>query len=189
MKNQMLCCGLLAGLLTPLPALAAGGANPFAGTIYQAIATAVVFLVVLVVLKKTAWGKILQGLQDRENRIRQDLTDAEKAAAQADQTLKQYQAKLAEAQAEGGRIIDQSRADAERVAQQIREEAESQITQMRQRATNDIASAKEQAIQDLYSEMASLSTAVASRILNREVKVEDQQQLIETSLDELASKH
>ena len=183
-------CGLLVVLSFSLPALAAGDdANPFAGTIYQAVATAVVFLVVLVVLKKSAWGKILQGLQDREDKIRQDLQLAENAATEARDTLEKYRQQLAEAQTEGGRIIGESRTDAEKVARQLREEAESQITQLRQRATQEITAAKEQAVQDLYQQIGTLSTAVASQILQREVKAEDQQKLIETSLDELASRN
>ncbi len=164
------------------------GANPFAGTIYQAIAAAIVFIVVLVVLKKYAWGHILQGLQDREDRIRRDLTDAQNAANEADSTLKQYQGKLLEAQSEAQKIIDRSRQDAERIGQQIKDDAQQQITQMRQRATRDIRAAKELALNEVYGDIAELSTAVAGRILQREISATDQQQLIAESLDQLARK-
>lgn len=164
------------------------GANPFEGRIYQAVAAAIVFIVVLVVLKKYAWGNILQGLQDREDRIRRDLTDAQTAANEADATLKQYQAKLHEAQNEAQQIINRSRQDAERIAQQIKDAAQQQITQMRQRATGDIRAAKELALNDVYRDIAELTTQVAGRILHREISDADQQQLIGESLDQLARK-
>ena len=194
-------CGGLLNVAPVTPALAAeavagdahgeGGAKPsvFPGTIAQSIAAIIVFLLLLVVLHKMAWGPILKGLQAREEKIRADLDDAERAAAEAKAAAEKHRQQLAEAQVEGGRIIDQSRSDAERVARQLREEAETQIAQLRERATHDIAAAKEQAIQDLYQQVATLSTVVASRILQREVKVEDQQQLIESSLDELARRN
>ena len=164
------------------------GANPFEGRIYQAVAAAIVFIVVLVVLKKYAWGNILQGLQDREDRIRRDLTDAQTAANEADATLKRYQAKLHEAQNEAQQIINRSRQDAERIAQQIKDAAQQQITQMRQRATGDIRAAKELALNDVYRDIAELTTQVAGRILHREISDADQQQLIGESLDQLARK-
>ena len=169
-------------------AMAAGDkTNLFEGTIYQAVATAIVFLVVFMVLKRVAWGKILQGLQDREDKIRKDLEDAHGAARKADETLKQYKAMLAEGRDEAQKLIDRSRSEAERISHQMREDAATQITQMRQRAAHDIQSAKEQAINDIYSEVAGLSTAVAGRILQREIDGADQQRLIQASLDELAS--
>lgn len=169
------------------PAIAAGDKpNLFAGSVYQAIAAVVVFLVVLTVLKRAAWGKIIQGLQEREDKIRGDLEDAQEAARKADETLKQYEAMLAEGRAEAQTIIDSSRAEAEKLGQQMRDDASNQITQMRQRAANEIQSAKEQAINDIYSEVAGLSTAVAGRILQREINSTDQQRLIEASLEELS---
>ena len=167
---------------------AEAGANPFAGTYYQAVATAIVFVVVLVVLKKYAWGNILQGLQDREDKIRRDLQDAQSAAKDADATLKQYQARLLEAQGEAQQIIDRSRRDAEQIAQQIKDDAQQQMTRMRQRATADVRAAKEQALNEIYDEVAELSTTVAGRILRRQISAADQQQLISESLDQLARK-
>ena len=158
----------------------------FAGTFAQSIAATIVFLLLLFILWKSAWGRILQGLQDREDRIRRDLTDAQNAAHEADATLKQYQGKLLEAQGEAQQIIDRSRQDAERIAQQIKDDAQQQITQMRQRATADIRAAKELAVNEVYSDIAELSTTVAGRILHREISASDQQQLITESLEQLA---
>lgn len=175
-------------LAITMPGLAAAGAaNPFAGRIYQAVAAAIVFVVVLVVLKRSAWGKILEGLQDRENKIRQDLEDAQTAAQKADETLKEYQSKLTEAQAEAQKIIGQSRTDAEKIGQQVKDDAQQQINQMQQRVANDIQAAKEQAVNELYQQIADLSTTMAGRILDREIKAEDQQQLIDDSLKELTA--
>ncbi len=160
-------------------------ASPFAGTIYQAIATAVIFLLLLALLYKMAWGPILQGLQDRENRIKNDLEDAEAAARKANATLMEYQKKLADAAAEAQRQIEQARAEAQKVATQIRTEAEADIRGQRQRAIREIESAKQQALSDLYDQAATLSTQIAGRILQRELNEADHQALISESLAEL----
>lgn len=173
------------------PALAAapaeGGASPFAGTIYQAVAAAIVFIVVFAVLKLTAWNKMLEGIQARENKIKHDLEHAEQSALQAANTLREYQAKLAAAQEEARKIIDQSRTDAQKVAAGIERDAQMQITAMRQRAESDINAAKDAAVNDMYAQAATLATEVAGRILKRQINAEDQRQLIDESLNELRS--
>lgn len=166
--------------------LAAGaGADPFVGRIYQAIAAAIVFLTLLWVLKSKAWGPILSGLQDRENKIKGDLEHAENAAREATEKLEQYNQQLTQAQAESARVIEQARADAQRVASQLKDEAQTDINAMRDRAQGEIEAAKQQALTDIYEQTASLATQVAGRILQREINSADQQQLVDESLAQL----
>lgn len=174
-----------AALLTAAqPALAAGEANPFAGTIYQAIAAATVFLVVFFVLKTKAWGPILKGLQDRENKIKADLENAERANADAQSNLKAYQAQLNDAAAEAKRIIDQARLDAAKLGAQLRDQTQSEITAMRQQVTRDIQAAKDQAVKQLVDEVGLLSTQIASQILKRQINPADQAQLVRESIEQ-----
>ncbi len=170
------------------PALAAGaegGANPFAGTLYQGIAAIVVFLTVFFVLKAKAWPKILEGIQAREGKIRSDLEQAEQAAQRAEETLKEYRTRLAAAQQEGQKLIDKSRDDARRVAEQLRQQTEAEITLIRQRAESEMTAAKQRAINELYAEAGLVATHIAGRILEREITAEDQKNLIDQTLAEL----
>ncbi len=166
------------------PVLAAGDANPFAGTIYQAIAAATVFLVVFVVLKTKAWGPILKGLQDRENKIKDDLEAAERANKDAHANLKAYQEQLNDAQAEAKRIIDQAKSDAAKVGAQMREQTQSEITMMRTQVQRDIQNAKDQAVKQLVEEVGLLSTQIAGKILKRELRPEDQAALVRDSIEQ-----
>ena len=175
-----------------VPALAAeatSGEAPsvFAGTIAQSIAAAMVFLILLGLLYKKAWGPILQGLQDREKRIKDDLEQAERSSLEADEKLTEYKTQLAEAHAESRKLLAEARTDAERIAAQLKATAKADVDQVRQRAQQDINAAKEQAINEIYAQTASLATQVAGRILQREIRPEDQQQLIEESLQQFRS--
>ena len=152
-----------------------------------AIWTIILFVVLLAVLGKFAWPPILRGLQDREQKIRGDLENAEKAAKDATETLKEYHAKLAAANEDSRKLLAEARADAERTAGELKDKAHDDIDQMRQRAQQDITAAKEQAINDIYAQTASLATQVAGRILQREIRPEDQQQLIDESLQQFRS--
>lgn len=175
----------IADIAFPLTLAAEGGSNPFVGTIYQTIAVVVVFLVVLTVLKVYAWGPILTGLQDREEKIRKDLEQAEASARQAEETLAQYRKELDQAQEQARQIIDRGRKDAETVAATIKKQAEDDINRMRQRAETEIEAAKEQALTEIYTQVATLVTDVAEQVLHREVKAEDHQQLIDESVAQL----
>ncbi len=163
----------------------ASGADPFVGTLYQAGAAAFVFLALLWILKSKAWGPILKGLQERENKIRDDLESAERSAKQAEQTLGEYRQQLTDANAEVKQIIDKGRADAQQLASQLKEQTQDEITRLRQRAEAEIASAKAQALGELYAEAATLATDVAGRILKRQIAETDQQQLVDEALAEL----
>ncbi len=157
----------------------------FAGTILQSIAAAVVFLILLAVLWKLAWGPILKGLQDREAKIKHDLEAAEKAARDASAKLKQLEAQLADAQVQAQKIVDNSRAAAQKAAAEIERETQTEVNAMRQRATGEIQYAKEQALAEIYTKAADLSTTLAGRILQREVKASDHQKLVESVLAEI----
>ena len=163
----------------------AAAASPFAGTPYQAIAAIIVFLVVLLLLKKLAWGPILTGLQDRENKIKGDLQAAEKAALDAKATLEDYRRQLANAADEGRKLIEQAKNDAQRVATTQREQAAAEIAVAKQRAEADIRAAKEQALAEVYEQSAILATNVAGKILRREITSTDQQALVRESLAEM----
>lgn len=170
------------GMASVASAASEGGETPFAGSIYQAIAAAIIFALLIVILKKMAWGPILKGLVDREQKIKSDLESAENAARQAASTLEQYRKQLTDAHAESRKIIEQGRADAQKLSAQLKKEAETDIAAMRVRAQAEIASAREQAVAELYAQAATLATNVAGKILQRELNPQDQQRLVEESL-------
>lgn len=154
----------------------------FAGTIMQSVAAVIVFVLLAVILAKFAWGPILSGLQDRENKIKHDLDTAEANNKKAAALLKEYEAKLADARAEANRLVETARKDAEKAAFQIREETQTEIDAMKKRATAEIKYAKEQAIGEIFIQAANLGSDIAGRILRREINPADQQRLVQESL-------
>lgn len=184
---------ILASVLVPVLASTASAASAqgdapasvFAGSFAQSIAAVLVFTGLLAVLVKFAWGPILKGLQDREEHIRKSLEQAELAAKQAQSTLAEYQRKLTQAQDDARKLIEQARADAERLAAQIKEQTHNEIQVMKDRAQRDISDATEAAVAEVFNRGATLATAIASRILQRELRPEDQQRLVQESLAEL----
>lgn len=154
--------------------------------LFTGLTALIVFVVVLVVLSWKVWPQISQGLDDRNNKIRDEIAAAEAARAEASAAMEAYQAELSNAREEASRMIQTARAEAKAAADALRDRNETELGEMKQRATQEIAQAKESAISELHAEAAALATAVASRILKREVTADDQQRLVEESLRELS---
>lgn len=149
------------------------------------ITTVVVFLLLLFVLGKFAWGPISKGLEAREDKIRKDIEEAENARKAAEARLAEYDQRLKAAQAEVSAMIAKATQDAERVATNVKIQAQKDAEETKSKALKDIDSAREQAIGDVRAQAAELSTAIASKILKRNINADDQRQLVSQSLDEL----
>jgi F-type H+-transporting ATPase subunit b len=144
-----------------------------------------VFGVAFIFLYWKVWPKIVQGLDDRENKIRQEIASAEEAREQARAALTEYEESLASARREAGEMIAKARADAKTAAEELRERNQRELSEMKVRAQTDIESAKHAAIAELHREATGLAAAIAGKILQREIAVEDQQRLMDETLTEL----
>ncbi len=162
-------------------------AEVMALNLLPAITAMVVFLLAFGFLYIKVWPKILQGLDDRDQKIRQEIANAEAAREKANAALAEYEKELASARHEANELIAQARADAKAVAKDLRDRNEVELVEMKQRATRDIEAAKTAAINELYTQAAMLSADIAAKVLSREMTAEDQQRLINQSLEELSS--
>lgn len=157
----------------------------FAPAWLPAITSIVVFLVAFGFLYLKVWPMITGGLDARENKIREEIAAAEESRKQARAALAEYEENLAKAREEATQMIARARADAKATSEELRKRNEEELTAMKERATRDIEAAKRNAIGEIHAEAASLATSIAARILEREVSTEDQQRLVEQSLQEL----
>jgi F-type H+-transporting ATPase subunit b len=160
--------------------------NPAASeTWLQALWVVIIFLILLAILYPTAWKNVLAGLKAREQRIRQDIADAEAARTKAEATLKEYNAQLATAEGRVRDMLAKATADGEAIAANIRTRAQQEAEETRERALRDIDAARDQAIAQVHEQAAVLATTVAEKILRRELNAEDQRDLVAQSLSEL----
>ncbi|MDP6684317.1 MAG: F0F1 ATP synthase subunit B [Candidatus Marinimicrobia bacterium] len=145
--------------------------------------TILTFLVLLGVLAKFAWNPLLKMLKDREELIRSSLDDAEKA-----------QTELARLNAEGEEIVNKARSEAQTIltegkaaASKLKDEtlnaAKDQAKSILTEAEKQIQIEKDKAIAEIKSEVVDLSLTVAEKLINKNISREDNQALIDESLD------
>lgn len=153
-------------------------------TLMQFAMAILAFGIVFFILSKAVWPKILGGLEAREQKIRSEVFAAEEARKRANEALKDYEKSLSEARSEATRMIEQTRAEQARMAADLRIKAESELNLLRDQARASIEAAKKAALTEIYGETASLATAVATKILQREFNAQDQGRMIEESVQQ-----
>jgi F-type H+-transporting ATPase subunit b len=160
--------------------------DPFDRTVQlQALWVVIIFVVLLAILYKTAWKNILIGLKKREERIRQDIKDAEDARKRAEATLKQYNEQLAAAEGKVREMIAKATVDGERIATTIRMQAQNDAEEIKERTARDLEAARKQAVAEFREFAATIATKAAEQILCRTLNEQDQRDLVNRSLDQL----
>lgn len=183
MIRLLACAALLAA-----PAAALAGESPVPSIsegVVTSIASVVVFVICMAVLGTMVWPKISKGLADRENKIKSEIEAAEAAKRQAKEALAQYEKNLADARVEAQKEIDQARASAQQIAADLKAKADTELSAMKDKAMREIDAAKKAALAEIYAESAGLATAVAGKILQREINRNDQQRLVQDALHEM----
>jgi F-type H+-transporting ATPase subunit b len=175
--------------MTAVPAMAAEAAEAppslFAGDLGNSIWTLLIFVFVLIILGKFAWGPILKNLQSRETFIHDALAKAKADRDAAEARLKEYEERLASARAEATAIVDEGRRDAEVVKRKIEADAKHEGDKMIERARREIHLATVGATSELYQLTAKLATDLAARVIGRELSAQDHERLIAEAIAEI----
>ncbi len=147
--------------------------------------TLVVFVLLCLILKKTAWGPMLEGLQKREHLILSAIEDAKKARAEADALRQQFQTEMAQAQDRVNAMIEEGRRNAQRTAEEETAKARAVMQEERERMHRELQLAKDQALQELWSQTARLATMISSKAIKRHLNEDDHRRLVDEALTEL----
>ena len=149
--------------------------------------TILTFLVLLGLLAKFAWKPLLAVLDQRQEMIRQSLDDAEKAKQELEELQQKSKEILSEARAEAQSIVSKSRTEAERLKAEIREKAKAQADSILRNAEKQVQLETEKAISQIRGDVADLSHLIASKLIGKSLSREDDEALIEESLEQIGS--
>ncbi|MCH2131685.1 MAG: F0F1 ATP synthase subunit B [Pirellulaceae bacterium] len=142
----------------------------------------IVFLIFLFVLKKTAWGPMIQGLDKRESGIRAAIAEAEEDRRKSQAALADYEEKLRGAEQTVAEMLAEAKRDAERTSQDIVAKAQADVESMRERAKEDIGRAKDAALAEVFSTVNGQVALATEHVLGRALNDGDQERLIQEAL-------
>ena len=150
--------------------------------------TILVFVVLLTLLKKFAWGPLLVALEERQEGIRKSLDDAEQARKELELVQRNAEAILSKARAEADSILSETRVDAEKVRDDLRQQAQNEAQSIVQNAERQIQLETDRAVSQIREEAVELSLSIASKLIRRNLTKEDNQTLIDEALKQVESR-
>tara|TARA_B100000809_G_scaffold174891_1_gene172172 strand:+ start:14744 stop:15253 length:510 start_codon:yes stop_codon:yes gene_type:complete len=142
----------------------------------------IIFLLVLLILKRYAWTPLLDFIDEREKEISDSLAMAESAKADLEKIKDESEKILDEAKKQGKVIVRDSKQKAEQSANNILNKAQEKSNEFLVDAKSKIDLEKKRAIKEIKEEVVELSLDLASQVLQRNVKDDDNNKFIQSSL-------
>ena len=146
--------------------------------------TTFVFLALLGILWKFAWGPILGALQAREDGIQKTLDRASHERSEAAKLLEEHRQQMADARRQAQQMIAEGKEAGERVRQDIEEKARAEGDAMIERARESIEREKDAALDELRKESVDLALAAAAKLLQASLDDKKDRELVMGFIDE-----
>jgi F-type H+-transporting ATPase subunit b len=164
------------------PSHGGGSTDPLEVAPDLAIFTFVVFVILLVVLRKFAWGPIMEALERREHNVAEHIAQAERNHEQARALLAEYEQKLSGAANEVRELLEEARRDAEGTKQTILAEARQGAEAEKARALRDIESATDAALETIAKRSTDLAVDLAGKIVGAKLTKDGHARLIQEAV-------
>jgi F-type H+-transporting ATPase subunit b len=139
--------------------------DPLIPTGSELILGIVCFVIVFGILGKMLLPRITKMLNDREDAIQGGINRADEAQAEAQAVLNQYRAQLDDARREAARIREEAHEAGAQIMAEMRERAEAEGRRITEAAQSQIEADRQQALTSLRTEVGTLATELASRIV------------------------
>ena len=146
------------------------------------------FFILVWILARFAYKPLVSMMQERKERIAKDLADAQAARHEAEQFKADYAAQIANARQEAQQIVEKAVQQAEATTREQLAAAREQIEREKERARQDIVNERDRAMNNLRNEVISLSVAMATKVVAKDMDSETNTKLIEDAIAKLDSK-
>ncbi|MCR2044701.1 F0F1 ATP synthase subunit B [Anaerosalibacter massiliensis] len=149
--------------------------------ILQLIATVILFFI----LKHFLHEPVSKYMNERQNKIQNDIDDAKSLKGEALELKTQYEISINEAKAEGQEIIESARKRGEEIKEDIIKEAKVEADGIIERARKEIEREKEKALDEIKVQAGDMAILIASKVIDEELDTNLQNDLIDKFIDEV----
>ncbi|ARJ40454.1 ATP synthase F0 subunit B [Sporosarcina sp. P21c] len=146
------------------------------------IVTVVFFTILMVLLKKFAWGPLMGVMDQRAQLIATEIEQAEASRQESAKLLEEQRVLLKEARESAQSIVESAKKQGEAQREELIMAARAEANRMKESATLEIVTEKEKAVAAVREEFVSLSILAASKVLGKEISEEDNRALIEETI-------
>ena len=147
--------------------------------------TIITFLIVLWVLRRFAFGRIQGMIDQRRDRIREALDEADKAREEARELRELVGREREEALADRERILDESRRQAQRQFDQAREQADTDLKERLEKNREELDAENARLREQIRRDVVELTLLAAEKVTGKVLDEEDQRRLIDETIAEV----
>ncbi|MGP4072313.1 F0F1 ATP synthase subunit B [Piscibacillus sp. B03] len=149
------------------------------------LAQLVIFIILLALLAKFAWGPLMKVMKERENHIANEIDTAEQNRQEAERFMNEANAELKEARQNAQQIVEDAKQTAKAQESSMLEDARKEAERIKESAREEIAQERDKAVQALQEQVATLSVQIASKVIEKELSASEQDELIQQYLKEV----
>jgi F-type H+-transporting ATPase subunit b len=143
------------------------------------------FLVTLYVLSRYAFGPIQKMIDERRERIRRSIEEAEEARAEARRLLEEHRSLIGQARGQAEEILAEARHTREAMERRMREETEAERQRRLEETRRQIESETQRALGQIRAEVAELTLVAASKVTGKVLDDDDHRRLVEEAISGL----
>ncbi|MCZ8537206.1 MULTISPECIES: F0F1 ATP synthase subunit B [Paenisporosarcina] len=146
------------------------------------LVTLVIFSILMLLLKKFAWGPLMGVMKQREDLIASEIEAAENSRLESHKLLEEQRSLLKEARTEAQGIVENAKKQGDVQREEIITAARAEANRLKESAVREIETEKDRAIAAVREEVVSLSVLAASKVLGKQISEEDNRALIEETI-------
>ncbi|MBF8277759.1 MAG: atpF [Candidatus Brocadiaceae bacterium] len=143
------------------------------------------FLILLFVLKKYLFGKISAMIKARTEEVKNTYAKTEQDRVDAANLVKEYQKKLAEAEASAAKKVQEAINEGRKLSEELFKRAHHEVEQMKVRAQESIDRERNKAIAEIRSQVVALSIMASSRIIQQTISHQSAEKLVDDFIEEI----
>lgn len=143
------------------------------------------FILLMAVLVRLLYRPIQGILEQRRQKITQDLDDARQSKEMDERLRKEAQIALEEAHVEAYEIVEKAKNEAERLREELTVQTRQELDQLRKRSQLELERSKLNARRQLREEAISLALLVVHKLISKNMTAEFNESLVRTLLEEI----
>jgi len=147
--------------------------------------TIVCFGITFFFLRKVAFGRIQAVIDERREKIRRSIEEAEKARNEARRLLEEHRALIGQARGQAEQILAEARKVAESMARRVKEETEADRHRRLEETKRQIEAETQRALHQIRAEVAELTLIATSKVTGKVLDDSDHKRLIEDAISDL----
>jgi F-type H+-transporting ATPase subunit b len=147
--------------------------------------TIVCFGITFWVLKRFAFGRIQEAIDERRERIRESLDQADKARTEARALLEEHRALIGQARGQAEEILAEARRVADSQRQRVKDETEADRQRRLEETRRQIEAETQRALEQIRAEVADLTLVATAKVTGKVLDDDDHRRLIEDAVRDL----